>query len=261
MTHARSTVLRIGALVAVLLLPFVARSRKIAAPSTAVAHETLVIITANNESIRYEFGRAFREHMAARGRNVDVDWRSPGGAAEIARTLASEYAASFERHWRDDLHRRWTAEIAAGFSHPVPAGAPKDVADARRAFMASDVGAGADIVFGGGSPEFVKYAAAGHIVDAGVVRRHPELFGPGGIPAELGGETFWDPDGRWVGACLSSFGICYNRNALGRLGIEEPPSSWSTVARPAFRGQVALADPTKSATSGKAIEMIVQKQM
>ena len=103
------------ALAAVLLVPFVARSRKLGVPNATVAHETLVIITANNESIRYEFGRAFHEHMARQGRNVDVDWRSPGGAAEIARTLASEYAASIERHWREDLHRRWTSEIAAGF--------------------------------------------------------------------------------------------------------------------------------------------------
>jgi iron(III) transport system substrate-binding protein len=261
MNRLRAARLSIAALVVVLLVPFVARSRKTVAPNAEVAHETLVIITANNESIRTEFGRAFREHMARQGRDVDVDWRSPGGAAEIARTLASEYAASFERHWREDLHRRWTSEIAAGFSRPVPDGTAGDVAEARRAFLASDVGAGVDIVFGGGSPEFVKYAAAGRIVDAGIVRRHPELFGPGGIPAELGGETFWDRDGRWVGACLSSFGICYNRNALGRLGIGEPPSSWSAIATPPFRGQVALADPTKSSTSGKAVEMIVQKQM
>ena len=146
------------------------------------AHETLIVITANNEAIRYEFGRAFRAHMARKGRNVEIDWRSPGGAAEIARTLASEFAASFERHWREDLHRRWTAEIAAGFSQPAPDGATGDVADARRAFLASDVGAGVDVVFGGGSPEFVSYAAAGRIVDAGIVtpppgavrpRRHP----------------------------------------------------------------------------------------
>ena len=111
---------------------------------------------ANNEAIRYEFGRAFRAHMARKGRNVEIDWRSPGGAAEIARTLASEFAASFERHWRDDLHRRWTAEIAAGFSQPAPDCATGDVADARRAFLASDAGAGVDVVFGGGSPEFVR---------------------------------------------------------------------------------------------------------
>jgi len=260
MSRLRATWPALAALIIVLLVPFVARSRKVAAPH-ATGHETLIIITANNESIRYEFERAFEEHMAREGRNVRVDWRSPGGAAEIARTLASEYASSFERHWRFDLHRRWTAEIAAGFSQPSADAAPGDVGDARRAFLTSNVGCGVDIVFGGGSPEFVKYAAAGRIVDAGIVRRHPELFGPGGIPAELGGETFWDRDGRWVGGCLSSFGICYNRDALARLGIAEPPTSWSAVASPIFRGHVALTDPTKSATSGKAIEMIVQKQM
>jgi ABC-type Fe3+ transport system substrate-binding protein len=199
--------------------------------------------------------------MARQGRDVAVDWRSPGGAAEIARTLASEYAASFEQHWRHDLHRQWTAEIAAGFSQPLPAGAPADVADARRAFLASNVGAGVDVVFGGGTPEFLKYAAAGRIVDAGIVRRHPELFGPGGIPAEFGGEPFWDREGRWVGACLSSFGICYNRDALARLGVAEPPTSWTAISAPTYLGHVALADPTKSSTSGKALEMIVQKQM
>jgi iron(III) transport system substrate-binding protein len=261
MKRLGATRFALAGLLVVLLVPFVARSRKVAAPNASVAHETLIVVTANNESIRYEFTRAFRAHMARRGRDVDVDWRSPGGAAEIARTLASEFSASFERHWRDDLHRRWTAEIAAGFAQPGPTGATGDVAEARRAFLASNVGAGVDVVFGGGSPEFVKYAAAGRIVDAGIVQHHPELFGPGGIPQELGGETFWDRDGRWVGACLSSFGICYNRDALARLGIAEPPASWSAVAAPVFRGHVALADPTKSSTSGKTLEMIVQKQM
>jgi ABC-type Fe3+ transport system substrate-binding protein len=259
MARAR-TRLAFAMLLAVLLLPFVARSRKVAAPSTA-AHETLIVITASNESIRYEFSRAFHAHMAGKGRDVDLDWRSPGGAAEIARTLASEYAASFERYWREDLHRRWTGEIAAAFSQSAPAGASGDVADARRAFLASNVGAGIDVLFGGGSPEFVKHAAAGRLVDAGLFARHPELFGPGGIPAEIGGETLWDRDGRWIGACLSSFGVCYNRDALARIGVVEPPSSWSTLAGPAYHGELALADPTKSSTSGKAIEMIIQKQM
>jgi len=255
-----STRLALAALIAVLLLPFVARSRKVAADKSS-AHETLIIITANNESIRYEFGRAFRAHMARKGRDVDVDWRSPGGAAEIARTLASEYAASFERHWRGDLHRRWTAEIAAGFSRAAPDGATGEVVEARRAFLASDVGAGVDVLFGGGSPEFVKHAAAGRLVDAGLRARHPQLFGPGGIPEELGGETFWDHEGRWVGVCLSSFGICYNADALARIGVMAVPTSWSTLGGPSFRGQLALADPTKSGTSGKAMEMIVQRQM
>src|SRR5262249_8731687 len=48
MNLARSTRFAIAALVIVLLLPFVARSRRTAAPGAA-AHETLIVITANNE--------------------------------------------------------------------------------------------------------------------------------------------------------------------------------------------------------------------
>jgi len=260
MSARLSTRLAGAALLLVLLVPFAARSRKPGTPATA-ARETLIVITPQNEAIRYEFARAFRAHMARQGRDVEVDWRSPGGAAEIARTLASEYAAGFERHWRQDLGRRWTGEIAVGFSRPLPDDAVGAVADARRAFLASDVGAGVDVLFGGGSPEFIKHATAGRLVDAGVITRHPELFGPGGIPADFGGETYWDRDGRWIGACLSSFGICYNRDALARLGVNEPPASWSALAEPAYRGQLALGDPTKSGSIGKALEMLVQKQM
>jgi ABC-type Fe3+ transport system substrate-binding protein len=142
-----------------------------------------------------------------------------------------------------------------------------DAEEARRAFLASDVGCGVDVLFGGGSSEFAKHARAGRLVDAGIVARHPELFGgegapqAGAIPQTFGGETYWDRDGRWFGTCLSSFGVCYNRDVLERLGMSEPPSSWAALAAPAFAGQLALADPTKSGSVGKSFEMIIQNQM
>ena len=250
----RAARLSIAALVVVLLVPFVARSRKTAAPNAGVAHETLVIITANNESIRYEFGRAFREHMARQGRDVDVDWRSPGGAAEIARTLASEYAASFERHWREDLHRRWTVRDRGRLLAPAAPTAPAgEVAEARRAFLASDVGArrrhrvrrrqpGVREVRGGRADR-----RRGHRPRAipscsdRAASRQSSAARPSGIATGAGSAR----------VCPASASVT-TANALGRLGIGEPPSSWSAIATPPFRGQLALADPTKSSTSGKA---------
>jgi iron(III) transport system substrate-binding protein len=261
------------ALVGVLALPFIARSARSARvrPASRAATETLVILTPHNESIRYEFGRAFRAHMARLGRDVDVDWRWPGGTAEITRYLASEYAASFERRWTGALGRPWSAAVAAGVARPGPAPAAggglaeqaqRAVAeDARRAFLASDVGCGVDLLFGGGSSEFARHAQAGRLVDAGLVAGHPELFGPGGIPQTAGGETYWDRDGRWFGTALSSFGICYNRDVLDRLGVHEPPASWAALADPALKGALALADPTKSGSVGKAFETIIQHEM
>ncbi len=248
------------ALVVVLALPFVARSTHLR--TTARATETLVILTPHNESIRYEFARAFRAHMARLGRDVDIDWRSPGGTGEITRYLSSEYAASFERHWTRDLGRPWSAAVAAGLARttPVPATGGGVPEEARRAFLASNVGSGVDLLFGGGSSEFAKHAKAGRLVDAGLGAR-PELFGAGGIPQTLAGETYWDREGRWFGTALSSFGVCYNRDVLDRIGVAAPPTSWAALASPAFRGQVALADPTKSASVGTAFEQIIQNEM
>jgi iron(III) transport system substrate-binding protein len=256
-----------AALLVILAVPFVVRvgvgaSGPSRAPSRAT--ETLVVLTPHNESDRYELEHAFRAHMARRGRAVAIDWRWPGGTAEITRHLISEYAASFRRHWTAELGRPWSAAVAAGFARAPAPGRAADggvAAEARRAFLASSVGCGADLLFGGGSSEFAKHAEAGRLVDAGLVARHPELFGEGGIPQVHDGETFWDRDGRWFGACLSSFGVCYNRDGLERLGIHEPPTSWAALAEPVWRGEIALADPTKSGSVNKAFETIVQSEM
>jgi iron(III) transport system substrate-binding protein len=248
------------ALAVVLALPFVARRAR-PTPAPGSAAEVLVILTPHNESIRFEFERAFRDHMERQGRRVEIDWRWPGGTAEIGRYLASEYGASFERYWRTQLGRPWSAAMATGFARPAPDDATGEIAAARRAFLGSDVGCGVDLLFGGGSTEFAKHAAAGRLVDAGLIPRHPELFGEGGIPRTFGGETYWDREGRWVGACLASFGICYNRDVLDRLHVTSPPASWRALADPVFLGQLALADPMKSGSVGKAFEMIVQNQM
>jgi iron(III) transport system substrate-binding protein len=256
----RRIVLALVALLAVLAVPFVARSTRRRHPPAADA-ERLVILTPHNESIRYEFERGFREHMARRGRAVELDWRWPGGTAEIARYLASEYTASFQRYWTHDLGRRWSSAVAAGMARPPTDHADGVGAQAWQAFATSDVGCGVDLLFGGGSSEFSKHARAGRLVDAGLVARHPELFGPGGIPQTFGGETYWDKQGLWLGTCLASFGVCYNRDVLDRLGVTDPPRSWPALANPVFHNQLSLADPTKSGSVGKAFETIVQNQM
>jgi ABC-type Fe3+ transport system substrate-binding protein len=243
-------VLAFGALLAVLVLPFVARSRRTLDRAFDQAAERLVIITPHNEPVRFEFDHAFREHMAREGRRIEIDWRTPGGTAEIGRFLISEYTASFQRHWTEDLGR------------PPGAGAPPtdEAAAARQAFLSSQVSAGLDLLFGGGSVDHIRHARAGRLVDSGVVAAHPELFGPQAIPHTLGGQVLWDSDGRWVGNCLATFGMCFNRDVLARLGVD-PPATWGALADPRLLGQVALADPSKSGSAGKAFELIIQAAM
>lgn len=232
----------------------------------------LVVITPHVEAIRHEFGIGFREWYRARtGRVVDVDWRVIGGTSDITRYLASEYLNAFRLHWERDLGRRWNFEVQGAHANHrvVPAGRPEDDTEeqaARRAFLASDIGIGVDVFFGGGSFDFTQQAAAGRLVDGGLRGRFPDWFRePGeegeGIPRVHSGEVFWDEQGRWYGTVISAFGIVYNTDQLGRLGIERPPRRWADLTDPRLRGRIAAADPSKSGAMNKIFELIIQEQM
>ena len=272
------------ALAAVVGLPFLLRPHD---SLLARADETLVIVTPHNEAIRYEFARGFRDWYKARtGRSVRIDWRVPGGTTEIARYLASEYQAPFEMLWRRKQRMHWDDVAQRSFDDPrikIGTDPAKDTEPqmARRAFLTSDVGIGIDLFFGGGSYDYSQQAAAGRLVDSGLLREHPEWFGdgPSQIPAKLGGEPFWDKNGLWIGTVLSAFGVCYNFDGMRRIidqagpgGVSAPdttdlrgrggrPEGWEDLANPLCFGRVALADPNKSGSVAKAFEMIIQQQI
>ena len=247
------------ALAAIVGLPFALKPES---NLLAKTDDTLVIISPHKESIRYEFTRAFTEHYKARtGRSVRIDWRIVGGTSEITRYLNSEFFNAFQREWIAS-GRPWTAEVAAGFSNPsLPPDAPAAAVEARKAFLASNAGIGIDLFFGGGAFDYIQQTRAGNLVSSGVIEAHPDWFTESSIPQSVGGEPFYDPDGAWIGTCLSSFGICYNTDSLRRLGITELPASWSDLTNPRLISQVALADPTKSGSAAKAFEMVIQQQM
>lgn len=250
-------------LAAVVGLPFALKPEQ---SLLAAADDTLIVITPHNEAIRYEFSRAFATHYQEKtGRTVRIDWRIPGGTSEIARYLDGEYFAAFQTFWRRQGND-WTPEVQAAFDNPKVE-LPEDPASdspaqaARRVFLSSEVSIGVDIFFGGGAFDFIGQAEAGRLVNSGVIARHPEWFTADTIPQSVSGEEFYDQQGRWIGAVVSSFGICYNSDSLRALRIEEIPANWEDLGDPRFMKQVALADPTKSGSAAKAFEMIIQQQM
>lgn len=247
-------------LLASLVLPFALRP---SSPKSGRAESTLVIITPHNEAIRQEFGLAFaRWYQARTGRTVALDWRLIGGTSEIARHLEGEYTAAFKNHWVNTLGRPWSNAVLLGFANgALPPDATAPAKEARAAFLASNVGCGIDLFFGGGSYDFIRQAQAGRLVSSAVFQSHPEWFTEAVIPPAFAGEPFWDREGRWVGTVLSSFGIIANRDALRRLGVTRPPQAWADLADPRFFGEVALADPTKSGSMAKAFENVIQQQM
>lgn len=184
--------------------------------------DRLVIITPHNETIRSEFGEAFARYWREKkGRSIYIDWQMPGGTSDIGRVLDSSFQA-------------------AGAIH--------------------EPGIGIDLFFGGGEPEFRLHSEKGRFVELDVFTKHPQWFREEVIPARFTGESYYDEHRKWVGTCLSQMGICYNTDALKRLGLL-PPRRWDDLGDPAYAGYVALADPTKSGSVGRAFEMMIQEQM
>ncbi len=253
-------------LAVVLALPFALRPRGEAggAPAGGANVDTVVIISPHNEAIRQEFEIGFRRwHREQTGREARIDWRLIGGTSEIARYLAGEYTASFRNHWTRTLDRSWSGVVEASFANArLPADAPEEAKEARAAFLASDeVNSGIDLFFGGGAYDFIMQARAGRLVPLrGPGEPTPDWMTDAVLPVKYAGDDFRDPEGRWVGAVLSSFGIVFNRDALARLGLPEP-ATWASLADPRYLGQVALADPTKSGSMNKAFEIVIQQRI
>lgn len=264
------------ALVVVLVGPFLLRPADSVAPSRY--DRRLVIISPHHEKIRHEFGHAFSKFWKeTRGETLYVDWRVPGGTSEIAMFLKSEFVGAFQHHWQAELGKAWSAEVAGSVLNSKikttaePGAALSSAQEARRAFLESQVSVGVDLFFGGGAFDFQQQAEAGVLVSGGAKEpktglaalreRHADWFSDAVIPEAVSGEPFHDPEMRWSGTCLSSFGIVFNREVLRRLGVEKEPSSWEDLADPRLFGQVALADPTKSGSVTRAFEMIIQQKM
>lgn len=248
------------ALVTTVALPFIMRPKQLKEGRT---DDTLVIITPHNEAIRHEYAVGFRKWYQARtGRTVFIDWRVIGGTSEIARFLESEYIASFQNHWMRRLGKPWSMEVQSAFTnHRLPADASTVAQEARREFLASEVSCGIDVFFGGGSFDFIRQAQAGRLVKSRIRETHPEWFTEDIIPEAHAGEQYWDPQGRWFGNVISSYGILYNKDALTRLGITNLPDTWRALIDPRFVGEVALADPTKSSSITKAFENLIQQEI
>ena len=244
----------------VLALPFALRPK---GERAGGAEDTVVVISPHNEAIRHEFEAAFRRaYRGGTGRGVRIDWRLIGGTTEITRYLEGEYVASFQDFWTRGLGRPWSAAVLASFADGrLAKDAPAEAKEAREAFLASEVGCGIDVFFGGGSYDFISQARAGRLVPMYAEgEAKPDWMNEDVVPTRHAGDDFRDPQGRWTGAVLSSFGIVFNRDALARLGLSAP-AGWGDLADPRYAGQVALADPTKSGSMNKAFENVLQQKI
>lgn len=252
------------AIVLVIALPFLLRK-----PSQTVtgSDDTLIIITPHDEGIRHEFEVAFAAHYReTTGRSIDIDWRVIGGTSEIIRYIQSTYTNNFRNYWESELGNSWNAEVQNSFMNrritlDTTAEDDTPAEAAKRAFTESEVPCGIDILFGGGSYDFIQQAAAGVLVPFASPEELGAILPEASVPLRFSGEPFYDEGALWAGAVLSQFGIIYNLDSLERLGIPSVPSSWEDLTDPRYIGELAISDPIQSGSSTKAFEMIVQEQM
>jgi len=191
----------------------------------------VIVVTPHNEQIRSEFGSAFAKwHEQRYGEPATVIWSTPGGTSEISRLLRSS----------------WEAALLAG----------------------REPGGDADLLFGGGSFEFERLSKP-IVVTVEGVERSASVLEPSGFDVQwieqrlgvndIGGRKLYDPDGLWIGAALSGFGVVWNNDAIARLG-QRPPSTWSDLANPALRGWVSMVNPAQSSSIATAIEAILERE-
>ena len=259
-----------AALFLTLAAPFVLRPK--GSGRVKDAEITVVVVTPHSETIRTEFARGFTKYVAENyGKKAQVEWRTPGvGTSEIERYVSSLYYSAFKLYWRKRLGNEWSDElIGKGFNDKYLQPA-SDLADetpsqlARRTFLESDVGIGIDIFFGGGAYPFQDFAKKGYLVDSGVFKKHPGWAQESVIPNQFSGEPYYDAQHRWIGSCISSFGICYNPDTVQRVthsGEVRYPSTWDDLGDPRYFKSIAIADPTKSGSVTKAFEMLIQQKM
>jgi ABC-type Fe3+ transport system substrate-binding protein len=60
----------------------------------------------------------------------------------------------------------------------------------------------------------------------------------------------------WYGAAISGFGIMYNAEYLGELGIDSP-QTWDDLIKEDYYGHIVMANPAASGSTTAAVEMVL----
>ncbi len=178
------------------------------------------------------------------------------GKAEQTRKLViiSPHSESIE----DEFERAfsaWTAETE-GFTVDIEwldlGGTTQAIKFVQDQFERSPDGINVDVFFGGGEDPFLLFGRKGLLHRCNI----PEDI-LAQIPRTYAGTEVYDEEQRWFGACMSSFGILYNKELLKRLGLAEP-QTWADLGRPDYFTWVAAADPRQSGSMHMLYEIILQ---
>jgi ABC-type Fe3+ transport system substrate-binding protein len=201
-------------------------------PSNALK---LDIVTPHNQDIRNAFADSFSAwHLKKYGTPVDVRFNNPGGTGDIRRLLESSY---------------------------------RDVVGTDGRLTSDTYRPPFDVVWGGGDFFF----------DVEIKR----FLQPVDLPQALLDEVFPEPTlsgvrlydfqpqtsatrpaarPKWIGICISAFGLVYNPDVYKSLKLPEP-RTWQDLTRPELFSWIALANPVSSSSAAVSYSMVYQRAM
>ncbi|MBM3847671.1 MAG: hypothetical protein FJ405_15470, partial [Verrucomicrobia bacterium] len=113
-------------------------------------------------------------------------------------------------------------------------------------------GIGLDVFFGGGVEPHSLLAQKGWLTP---IQLAPEVLDF--IPQKLHGQDLWEPERRWFGAAISSFGLLQNLRIQSKLGLPSP-ARWEDLADHRLFGWIGAGDPRGSGTMLIMFESILQ---
>ncbi len=113
-------------------------------------------------------------------------------------------------------------------------------------------GIGVDIVFGGGTDNYLRFADMGLLTSYKLPDTQLEK-----IPQTYHGIPVYDAEHRWYGAVMSSFGIMYNEQ-LRELHKLPKVTRWDELGDTALISNIGAADPRESGSAHMVYEIILQ---
>lgn len=109
-----------------------------------------------------------------------------------------------------------------------------------------------DIVFGGGTDNYLRFADMGLLTSYKLSDAQLEK-----IPQTYHGIPVYDAKHQWYGAVLSSFGIMYNEQLRGINNLPKV-TKWEELGNTALINNIGAADPRESGSAHMVYEIILQ---
>ncbi len=176
--------------------------------------------------------------------------------------LGAERLVIISPHWegmRVEFARAFSVWYEAKFGEEVEVdwrdlgGTSDDLQFVVSEFKQRPEGIGIDLFFGGGIDPFYSLAKQDLLQPyqppPAVLKR---------IPKSISGVPIYDPQFRWFGVALSSFGILYNKRVLDLNGWPRL-DTWRALAEQAPVGSVGSGDPRDSGSTHMVYELILQR--